>query len=77
MRVNFQEYGVSGKKSGACPKCGKKATRSIKFWQTQNPFNKNDEGQIKSVQEILDECKEKLFTWKDEPVFHAKCEQKT
>jgi len=77
MRVNFQEYGASGKKSGTCPKCGKKATRSNKFWQTQNPFNKNAEGHIKSAQEIMAECKEKLFAWKREPVFHAKCEQET
>lgn len=74
QRVTFKEYGASGTKQGKCPKCGKKASRSKKFWQTQNPFNKNDQGDVKSVDEILKENSQKLFAWKEEPVFHAKCE---
>ena len=74
QRVNFKEYGVTGKKTGTCPKCGKKASRSKKFWQAQNPFNKNKNGDTKSVDEILVECRINLEVWKTEPVFHAKCE---
>ena len=73
-KINFQEYGINGKKTGTCPRCKKKVVRSIKFYQTQNPFNINKDGQPKSVKEILDECKEKLSAWKKEPTFHAKCE---
>ena len=74
--VNFKEYGVSGKKSGICPKCGKRATRSAKFWQTQNPFNKNSDGRIKSIDDIMEENRQELFKWKKEPVYHAKCENR-
>ena len=55
QRVTFKEYGASGTKQGKCPKCGKKASRSKKFWQTQNPFNKNDKDEMKSISEIQKE----------------------
>ena len=74
MKVNFKEYGVTGKKTGICPKCGKKASRSKKFWQTQNQFNTNDQGEMKSIKEIQAENSQELKSWKKEPVFHAKCE---
>lgn len=74
MRIEFQEYGVTGTKSGKCPACGKKASRTQKFSQTQNPFNKNKDGLIKTVDEIREENKTKLFAWKEEPVYHAGCE---
>jgi hypothetical protein len=73
-RVNFQEYGVTGKKSGICPKCGRRAVRSAKFFQTQNPFNRNKQGDVKSVDEIMEENRQRLFRWKEEPVYHEKCE---
>lgn len=75
MRIEFQEYGVRGSKSGICPKCGKKASRSTKIYQTQNPFNKNKDGIMKSVDEIQTENKENLFKWKEEPVYHSRCEE--
>ena len=74
QRVTFKEYGVTGKKTGICPKCKRKASRSKRFWQTQNPFNKNDHGDTKSVDEILKENSQELKAWKKKPVFHAKCE---
>ncbi len=74
MRVNFKEYGASGKKSGTCLKCGKKASRSKKFFQTQSQFNTNGQGEMKSIEEIHKENQERLFAWKEELVYHSKCE---
>lgn len=73
-KINFKEYGVKGRKSGICPICWKKASRSTSFWQTQSQFNTNPLGQVKTVKEIMAENKEKLFKWESEPVYHAKCE---
>jgi hypothetical protein len=72
-KINFSEYGISGKKRGICPKCGKMAVRSKRFYQTLNPFNKNKSGEIKTIEEILKECNERLSAWRREPVYHAKC----
>lgn len=74
MKVNFKEYGVSGTKRGICPKCKKKASRAKRFWQTQNQFNVNDKGEMKSIDEILKENSKEVKAWKEEPVFHVKCE---
>ena len=72
--VKFKKHAITGRKSGICPECGKRASRSKEFWQTENPFNKNDKGEQKAMREILTENSQSLKAWKKEPVFHAKCE---
>lgn len=67
----YKSHGLLGTKRGICPVCGKKATRTMTFYQTQNP---NKYGAIKTVQEILAECDIELEEWRKEPVYHAKCE---
>lgn len=73
-RTVFPIYKVNGKKSGVCPHCGKRASRSQVFQQSLNPFNKNADGYVKSVAEILDECKVRRDAWLLLPTFHASCE---
>lgn len=70
----YDEIGYTCKKSGKCPVCGKPVTRTRKFYQTINPFNKNSKGKIKDRDEILRECQEKSKRWKQLPAHHAKCE---
>ena len=74
MKIKFNEHGVTGRKSGVCPKCGNRASRQIRIYQTYNPFNKDNDGNVKSAGQILDECCDDLLSWKREPVYHAKCE---
>ena len=73
-RMTFNEVAVNPSKSGICPVCGKKATRSAKFFQTLNPFNTNDDGSLKTRAQIYDELAVKVAEWKTKPTFHAKCE---
>lgn len=73
-RMTFNEVAVNPSKSGICPVCGKKATRSAKFFQTLNPFNTNDDGSVKTRAQIYDELAIKVAEWKTKPTFHAKCE---
>jgi hypothetical protein len=74
--IHFQKVVYPATKKGTCPVCGKAATRKSgeKFMQTINPFNTNAEGQVKSRREIMDELKVKADAWRNEPVYHAKCE---
>lgn len=74
LRLTFAEVVVRPKKSGICPGCGGKATRSGRFSQTINPFNTNKDGQQKSPKEIRQELDEKVKAWKLEPTWHARCE---
>lgn len=73
-RYTFRACGVSGKKSGKCPYCGKKATRSQRFEQTLNPFNRAADGLPKSEAQIIRECQIKRDAWLNLPTYHSNCE---
>lgn len=69
MATYFSFYGYKGqKKSGKCPKCGKKATRTKDFTQSINPWNK------KTLEQIYEEEKPKMEAWEKTPTYHKKCE---
>ena len=70
--INFEEVKINVKKSGKCL-CGKYRQRSRSFYQTINPFNKNQEGKIKTREEILVEIKKRAIEWKKEPIMCSKC----
>jgi len=40
-----------------------------------NPFNKAEDGTLKSEEQIREELKQRVADWKKEPVYHAKCEE--
>ncbi len=70
----FQEVKYSSQKSGHCAVCGKPASRSQKFFQTLNPYNRNADGSIKNRDDIRRELNEEIAKWRLVPVKHAKCE---
>lgn len=39
-----------------------------------NPFNRNEVGDVRSVDEIRAAVKEQCQAWRNAPVMHAKCE---
>lgn len=70
----FEEIKLYGSKSGKCSVCGKSCTRSQKFSQTLNPFNKNKNGDVKTRQEIRAELQAELTDWRGKPPIHSRCE---
>ncbi len=66
--VSFREIGRQARKSGKCTVCGKRRTRTKKFWQTLSPFNKTAEGRIKTTYDIVPELQAKAAEWKKEPI---------
>lgn len=73
-RYTFQQIGITAKKSGKCPHCGKRATRSQRFEQTLNPFNMAADGIPKSEAHIIRECEAKRDAWLQKPTYHSNCE---
>ncbi len=73
MRYTFPAIGFTAKKSGICPTCGKRATRSKRFEQTLNPFNKDKDDCIKTEGQIHIENKIAAEKWEKESVYHARC----
>jgi len=70
----FSEVSLRGEKSGKCAVCGKHAKRAEKFWQTQNPYNKNSDGSVKSRSDIMKELVIERDEWLKKPLYHQKCE---
>lgn len=75
-RTTFEEVIVTRCKRGKCG-CGKSRTRSMKFWQTLNPFNKNRDGSQKSRADILRELNSEADAWAKKPITCDGCENLT
>lgn len=74
MRYNYEEVSITRKKSGICPVCEKRCSRSRKFYQTLSPFNKTKDNNIKTRAQIYVEIDIEAADWMKLPVKHVKCE---
>ncbi len=72
MRVDFEEVAVTVRSTGACPVCGKRTTRTRKFWQTLNPFNRLPDGAPKTADDIRRELNQQADEWEPDHR-HTKC----
>lgn len=69
---SFTEVAISAQKKGVCPVCGRVVIRRERFWQTENPFNRNDDGTVRTREEIYAAVKADADAWV--PDFtHVKC----
>ena len=50
-------------RSGKCPSCGKRRTRSKTFTSTVNPFSRNEDGTIKTPREVRLDLNAKASRW--------------
>ena len=74
VHYRFDEVSLSTRRAGKCSGCGKRTTRTIRVYQTVNPFNKNAKGIPKSREEILDEVRRELGEQKAKPLLCTACE---
>ncbi|WP_055566008.1 hypothetical protein [Streptomyces atriruber] len=70
----FEKVELYGEKRVKCTVCGKAMKRRTTVYQTLNPFNKTDDGKVKSRSQILAELRVKLDAWRGQAETHAKCE---
>ena len=54
MRVvtNYERVRAQRTRRGTCPGCGKAVTRSRTFENTVNPFNRNEDGIVRTYREV-------------------------
>lgn len=69
---NFDEVSIKATKTGKCG-CGKRRTRTQKFYQTLNPFNRNKDGSPKNREEILIDLENEAASWKKLPMTCNAC----
>lgn len=62
-RRKTSEVAVKATKRWTDPETGKKRQQTKKFWQTISPFNKNEDGSVKTREQILNEIKAKRDAW--------------
>jgi hypothetical protein len=71
-RLRFDVVAIRCQKSGRCPVCGRSVTRSKRFEQTVNPWNRNADGTVKTVAEVRADVRREADAWL--PDFtHATC----
>lgn len=68
----FQRIQARRQHAGICPVCGRQVRRSRTFWHTVNPFNRNDDGTVRTPAEVRDRVNAEADAW--EPDFtHTTC----
>jgi transcriptional regulator NrdR family protein len=72
-RYTFEEITRKVTRRVPCRVCGVKLTRSETLSQTVNPFNKDDDGNPKTEQQIVAELKTQAETWHPWNDIHEKC----
>lgn len=72
VTTRFQEVSARRTKHGICPGCGGAVTRSKTFTNTINPFNRNDDGSVKTAEQVRADVEHLGDVWV--PDFrHARC----
>ena len=74
MRISFSRVCFLAAKVGKCEKCGKRVRRTKTFWKSISRWNRNEDGSVRTREEIYIACKKEGKQWESEPIFHLKCE---
>ena len=72
----YMKFTAKGTRKGVCDVCGKRTTRSLTFSQTVSPFNKNEDGTVKTEAQVIHSVWLEAEEWAKGQVRHAGCEEK-
>jgi len=74
MRVDFQVVKAVATRNLQCERgCGRKTTRQRTFECTINPFNRNEDGSVKTESEVRAQAQQKADDWRPEPYVCKSC----
>lgn len=80
MVHNFEKIGGKMSFDTFCIVCGKQRKRTHEVYETLNPWNKNDDGALKTREQICESVKEKIkkvrHTFLTEGIICRTCENK-
>ena len=72
----FREVAVTREVTGSCPVCHGRTRRRQRFSQTINPWNRNDDGSVRTPEEIRQAVQAKAAAWRPDFRHHA-CREET
>jgi len=73
--ITFETLSQLGVRKGACEACGKRGRRQRTFTMTENPWNKNPDGSVRTRREIYAALRKQVDEWEREPFVHPKCDK--
>lgn len=62
----FDDVSVRAERSGKCAVCGKRWKRSKVFRHTVNPWNKTDDGKVKTREQVRSDVIAEANAWQPE-----------
>ncbi len=73
--TTFTEYSAKATRRGRCPGCGKSVSRSTTFVNTASPFNKREDGQVRTPAEVQARVDQLAADWTPEAdaFYHERC----
>lgn len=75
IRTVYDQFKAVGVRFGLCPVCQRKGRRQKTFTETNSPFNRNEDGTVKTDREIYQSVRATAKAWEDEKEFvHPRCE---
>jgi len=69
----YAEYGIKVVKKGNCTECGKVRQCTVEFTQFVSLFNRNKNGEIKTIAQIMEEEKVKANKYVEQPHICNQC----
>jgi hypothetical protein len=73
QRTTFHPLKMRATKNLPCPICGKKMRRSKTFEATVNPFNRNEDGSVRTPTEVYARLRAEADSWRLIPDTHTDC----
>lgn len=77
MKISFAVIKVRAHKKGKCGLCGKPIVKTKTFENTVNPWNQNDDGSIRTEDEIIVHLRKHALAWQQSEEFCKQCQQAT
>ena len=72
--ATFEIVQLRSRKKVRCLVCHKPLARARTFWQSINPYNRDDDGYPKTREQIWDELQSQAAAWKQTPEAHPACQ---
>lgn len=76
QRITFEQWSQLAVRKGVCERCGKRGRRQRTFTMTENPWNKNPDGTVRTRREIGSALHSLADEWERVPFVHPGCEEK-
>jgi hypothetical protein len=75
MITTFEVVETASHRAGKCSKCGKRTSRTVRFWQTLNPFNTGGRSRPKTREEIVTENRAARAAYDAKPFTCVRCDR--